>query len=509
VTAEDFIYSWRRFLHPGTAAEYSYELWYLINGERFTKQQVEVGDNVEIELPRSNATDTSDRPFAPGEIVKGKLMAIDPADEDNGETAYVVSINGVPRRFQKNSDAGEHYTWLLLDFDSVGVKALDRYTLQVQLKHPVPYFLDLMGFYPTFPVNRRCVESFSNVEWTRPENIVSNGPFRLKMRRVRDRIRLVKNETYWDRENVRLDVVDALAVESLTTGLNLYLTNQADWIEYVPGAIVPELLAQDRPDFQPAPYITTYYYRLNITRPPLNNPLVRRALNLATNKRDIVERVTMAGQEPARSLVPPVVENRSGYSPALCEEYNPQKARSLLAEAGFPDGRGFPSITIQYNTNDTHKNVAELIQYQWKEQLGIQVELRGLEWQAYLQNQQTLQYQVSRAGWHGDYPDPNTFLSMWVTDGGNNQTGWSNAEYDELIEKAQHEPDEKRRVAYFRQAEQILMDEMPIIPIYFYVSTSMSKPYVRGYYENFHDLHPLKDLWIDEEAKEQYLSKSE
>jgi oligopeptide transport system substrate-binding protein len=329
------------------------------------------------------------------------------------------------------------------------------------------------------------------------------------VRRVRDRIRLVKSDTYWDRENVRLNVVDALAVESLTTGLNLYLTNQVEWIEYVPGAIVPELLAQKFPDFKPAPFITTYYYRLNITRPPLNNVLVRRALNLATNKRDIVERVTMAGQEPARSLVPPVVEQRSGYKPALCEEYDPEKARALLAEAGFPNGRGFPPITIQYNTNDTHKHVAELIQYQWKEQLGIQVELRGLEWQAYLQNQQTLQYQVSRAGWHGDYPDPNTFLNMWVTGGGNNQTGWSNAQYDALIQQAQNEPEDKRRVEYFRQAEQILMDELPIIPIYFYLSTSMSKPYVRGYYENFHDLHPLKDIWIDEEAKARYLSKSE
>ncbi|MEX2141735.1 MAG: peptide ABC transporter substrate-binding protein [Pirellulales bacterium] len=513
VTAQDFIYSWRRFLHPAMAAEYSYELWYLVNAERFTKQELDVGDNVEIELPKNDAAPKENRrPFAPGEIVKGQLTAVEPADGSDqaaAEKTYVVEVNGQSRRFQQGGNDGEDYAWLLLDFDSVGLTALDSHTLEVQLKHPVPYFLDLVGFYPLFPVNRRCVESYSNVEWTRPENIVTNGPFKLQMRRVRDRIRLVKNETYWDRENVRLNVVDALAADSVTTGLNLYLTNQADWIEFVPGPLAPELLRQNRPDFQPEPFITTEYYRLNVTRPPLDNVLVRRALNLALNKRDIVERVTMAGQQPARSLVPPVVQKRSGYIPAQCEDFDPEKGRALLAEAGYPGGRGLPPITIQHNTNDIHKAVAELLQYQWKRHLGIQVELRGLEWQAYLQNQQTMQYQVSRAGWTGDYPDPNTYLTMWVTDGGNNQTGWSNAQYDELVQKAQHEPDEQQRLEYFRQAEQILMDELPIIPTYFYVSTSMSKPYVRGYYQNFHDIHPLKDIWIDEDAKAQYLGKSE
>jgi oligopeptide transport system substrate-binding protein len=415
-----------------------------------------------------------------------------------------VDVDGRRRRFHQGGTDGEDYTWILHDFETVGVKALDERTLEVTLRHPVPYFLDLMGFYPFSPVNRRCVEAHPNQEWTRPENIVGNGAFKLHTRRVRDRIRLLKSDTYWDRDNVRLDVVDALAVESHTTGLNLYLTGEVDWIEYVPNAVVRDLIAQKRPDFQPAPFITTYYYRLNVTRPPLDNVLVRRALNLATNKRDIVERVTMAGQQPARSLVPPVVEERSGYRAPECEPFNPEKARALLAEAGFPGGAGMPPITIQFNTNDTHKAVAELIQYQWKRQLGIEVELRGMEWNAYQEAQVTLQYQVSRAAWVGDYPDPNTFLNMWITGGGNNQTGWGNARYDELIKLAQNEPDEAQRNQYYHQAEQLLLDEMPVLPIYFYVSTSMVKPYVRGYYTNFHDVHPLKYLWIDEEAKADY-----
>jgi oligopeptide transport system substrate-binding protein len=519
VTAADFVYSWRRFLHPGTASEYSYEGWYLINAERFTKQEFEVGDRVEIELPVTDENRDPKRPGAPGKIVKGELLDIRTArgrpatDHDRAESRdeliYTVAIDGSERRFHKGGAEGQDYTWLLPDFDAVGVKALDERTLEVTLRHPVPYFLDLMGFYPFSPVNRRCVESYPNQEWTRPENIVSNGPFELHTRRVRDRIRLVKSDTYWDRDNVRLNIVDALAVESLTTGLNLYLTGVVDWIEYVPNAIVPYLIEQQRPDFHPSPYITTYYYRLNVTRPPLDNVLVRRALNLATNKRDIVERVTLAGQQPARSMVPPVIEQRSGYRSPECEDFDPEKARELLAEAGYPGGRGMPAITIQFNTNDTHKAVAELVQYQWKKNLGINVELRGMEWNAYQEAQVTLNYQVSRAGWVGDYPDPNTFLNIWISGGGNNQTGWGNALYDELIGKAQNEPDEQQRNRYFYEAEQILLEELPVLPIYFYVSTSMSKPYLRGYHTNFRDLHPLKDLWIDEEAKTDYLSKSE
>jgi oligopeptide transport system substrate-binding protein len=273
--------------------------------------------------------------------------------------------------------------------------------------------------------------------------------------------------------------------------------------------VVRDLIAQERPDFQPSPYITTYFYRLNITRPPLDNVLVRRALNLATNKRDIVERVTMAGEQPARSMVPPVVGERAGYVSPQCDDFDPEKARELLSEAGYPGGRGMPPITIQFNTNDTHKAVAELIQYQWKTNLGIDVELRGMEWNAYQEAQVTLQYGVSRAGWVGDYPDPNTFLNLWISGGGNNQTGWGNAQYDELIEKAKNEPDEKQRLRYFYEAERILLGEMPVIPVYFYVSTSMAKPYLRGYHKNARDVHPLKDLWIDGEAKAQYLRKSE
>jgi oligopeptide transport system substrate-binding protein len=418
------------------------------------------------------------------------------------DTVYLVEIDGVKRRFHKGGANGDDYQWLLLNFDTVGVHALDERTLQVRLRHPVPYFLTLCGFYPYCVVNRACIEMYGR-EWTKPQNMVTNGAFRLEARRLRDRIRMVKSENYWDRENVRLNIVDAVAVESLTTALNLYLTGQVDWIEYVPNSVVPELLAQDRPDFQPSPFNTTYFYRLNVTEPPLDDARVRRALAMAINKQDIVDRILKAGQEPARSMVPMVTAERSKYRPALCEEYNVERARELLAEAGYPSGRGFPKLEVQYNTNDIHSAVAELIQSQWQQVLGVRIELKGLEWNVYQANQSSKNYQISRAGWVGDYPDPNTFLKLWISTSGQNQTGWSNTDYDALVAKAQEEPDDEKRAMYFHDAEAILMRELPIIPIYFYVSTSMSKPYVKGYYHNHQDFHPIKYIWIDDEKARQ------
>ncbi len=523
VTAEDFAWAFRRFLHPATAAEYAYEMWYVVGAERYTTGRVEPGAPVEIELLEKlpNAL-----PFASGIIVRGTLVALQPkkgpglicAKHPPGrsgklnlvpfsarEKIHVVEIDGRQRRFQKGATAKEteDYRWLLYDFRSVGIRAIDGRTLEIRLKHPVPYFVNLMGFYPMFPVNRRCVQTHGYPAWTKPAVIVTNGPYRLKFRRIRDRIRLVKSPTYWDRDNVHLKVIDALAVTSYATMLNMYMTGQADWITTVPTEIVPDLLARKQGDFKPAPFLGTYYYLLNTAKPPLGDVRVRRALGLAIDKREIVERITRAGQIPARSLVPAEISNYIDYTPAKCGAYNVEAARRLLAEAGYPGGRGLPKIEILYNTSEAHQAVAELIQSQWKRALGINVRLRNQEWTAYLSSRRQLHYQIARAAWIGDYIDPNTFLDMFVTGGANNQTGWGDSRYDRLVEQAQQEPDTTKRMEYFHRAEQILMDQMPIIPIYFYVTTSMVRPYVKGFYPNIQDVHPLKALRIDRKRKDE------
>ncbi|MFW5692591.1 MAG: peptide ABC transporter substrate-binding protein [Thermoguttaceae bacterium] len=505
VTAHDFTYSLRRFLHPATAAEYGKELWYIENAKRFTVREVAVGDPVEVEL---HEKPDGALPFAPGVLVQGTLLAIDEPEADR--PVFTVEVDGRSDRFQRVEagaapDGVTACRMITYDFDHVGIRALDERTLEIRLDHPVPYFLQLMGFYPFSPVNRRCVETHGYPAWTRPENLVGNGAYRLEFRRVRDRIRLVKSPTYWNRDEVRLETIDALAVKSATTMLNLYMTGEVDWIPTVPTEVVADLLRRD--DFQPAPYLALYYYLVNTERPPLDDPRVRRALAMAVDRREIVEEVTRSGQVPAYSLVPAEISKYLDYTPPEFGRFDPEEARRLLAEAGYPDGSGCPRIEVLYNTSESHKAIAEVIQAQWKRHLGVDVTLSNQEWGAYLTSRRQGRYMVARAGWIGDYVDPNTFLSLFTSDNPQNQSGWSRAEYDRLIQAAQREPDDRRRLELFHAAERIVLDELPMIPIYLYVSQSMVRPYVEGFYRNIQDVHPLWSLGIDEQKREQLRRK--
>ena len=504
VTSRDFMYSFRRFLDPMTGAEYAYQAWYIAGAKRYTygAKGIAPGDPVEVELNAPPDVHDTVR----GEVLLGKLVRIEGDGNPNGESnrrrVFVVNIDGRERRFTAVDDDAwrpqgvEPCRQVLLDFREVGLRAIDARTLEIRLDNPTPYFLDLLAFYPLSPVHRGCLERYGRPDWKKPANIVNNGAFRLSQRRIRDRIRLVKSDTYWDRENVRLNVVDALSIDDRNTGLNLYLTDQCDWTTQPPPNAIRELLAQRPPrnDINPFPQLTTYYYLLNTTRHPLGDVRIRRALSLAMDREEITRVATAAGEEPAYSFVPPHMPH---YERQLCPPRNPEEARQLLAEAGYPGGIGFPKLEIHYNTDQVHQSIAEMARKQWQRELGITVALRNEEWASAQQTQQQMKYLVSRRAWIGDYLDPNTFLDMFVTDGENNLTGFSNTEYDKLIAAAAREPDNEKRMHMFQRAERILMDQMPIIPIYFYVARNLVKPHVRGWYNNLQDSHHLRDIWID------------
>jgi len=500
VTADDFAWSWRRMLHPETGSQYAYQLHYVSGAMQYNLGTLQVGDQVEVELDDRR---DPQQLFPRGTVLKGLLVSRDEDNENftidikplrDGKVDWQAagSEQSFTKLTAKQPGSGTKCHHVLADFGStVGITVEDAATLVVRLENRTPYFPDLVAFYPLYPVNRRCVEEHGTPNWTKPGNIVGNGPFVLQFRRIRDRVRMVKNPKYWNADIVQLDVVDAMAVKSQTTSLNMYMNGQLDWTTTVPNPIIPELRKRD--DFITAPMLTTYFYRINVELPGLDKVLVRRALNMAVDKQEIVEKVTKAGQLPARSYVPPGLP---GFESALCGEFNPEKARKLLVEAGHAGGRGLPKIEILYNTSESHRDIAQVIQQHWKKHLGIDVVLRNLEWATYLDTIHKTDYAVARAGWIGDYADANTFLDMFITDGTNNQTNWSNKKYDGLIEAAKSETDVAARLSLLHQAERILMDEQPIIPIYFYRSINMVHPRIEGFSANIQDVHPLHLLRI-------------
>lgn len=384
----------------------------------------------------------------------------------------------------------------IADFAQVGVRAVDDRTLIVELKDPTPYFLDLCAFATLYPVHRGCIERWGDNHWIKPGKIVSNGPYLLDQWRINDKVRLRKNPRYWNADTVALDIVDILPVGSPATALNLYLTGAADII-WDKGLIPTYLLheARQRPDCHTFAYLGSYFYRFNVTRKPFDDPRVRRALSMAVDRQQIVNKITRAGELPATHFTPPGIP---GYEPPAGPGYDPDAARQLLAEAGYPGGNGFPKFKILFNKGGggsagVNEQIALEIAAMWTKTLGIECATENQEWKVYLNSMSTLDYDVCRSSWIGDYNDPNTFLDMFVTGGGNNRTGWSHARYDDLIRAAGRELDPVKRAALFREAELLLCrDETPIIPIYFYVGVNFFDPNKwEGIHPNVLDVHPI------------------
>jgi oligopeptide transport system substrate-binding protein len=575
--ASDFVYSWRRVLAPETGSGYAYML-HPVRGARALNTFDALARRLEAEtrpalleaLARAQGAALSATAWqqlaahlalhdslqgcadarvralldqAPREVPRGELEALIAALEP--ETARLRAAA---------TDARARFGV------SLGAFATDPRTLIVELEAPTPYFLELTSFHTAFPVPRAVVER-ARGSWFLPENMVNNGPFLLEAWRVNDRIRLRKNPDYWGRDEVKAEAIELYPVENATTALNLFLSGEADWL---PSTYPTELASElrERSDFYTHPGLAVYFYRFNTLRPPLDDPRVRQAINLAIDRQIIVDRVLGLGQPPAVRVVP---DGIPGYEPpATGIRLDIERARQLLADAGFPGGRGFPTLGILYNTQDMHKKIAEVIADQLDRQLGIEVRPYNQEWQSYMASVRAGQYDLARGAWIGDYVDATTFLDLWVTGGGNNQTGFSSPRYDALIRAAadvgrfveqalpaqalhhrpsadqarsilshlkqpqrmlellrRHagsvEPSARRqlldrvRARLLSEAEAILVqDEFPVLPIYFYVNIGMKAARLRGLYtelelpggaraSNLLPLHPLRDLWTTPE----------
>jgi len=390
--------------------------------------------------------------------------------------------------------AEDYQTGKLTDFSKVGCKAIDDRTLQLTLRQPAPFLLLLLSFYPWGPVPVATIEKFGGLDrrgsaWTRPENFVCNGPFVLKEWKPNQRIVVTRSPTYWDRANVKLDEIQFFPIESSDVEERMFRTGQLHITFEVPQSKIPVYRREHPESIHLSPYDGTYFYRFNVKAPPFDNPKVRRALTLAIDRESLTHDVLTGGEQPSYSIVPP---GNAGFVNRYQVEGDLAEARRLLAEAGFPDGKGFPESEVLYNTLEKHKAIGEAIQQMWRKNLGIEVALRNEEWKVYLDTQHSKHYQIQRSGWIADYADPHVFFDMWETTSGNNDTNWSNAEYDALLRSALNAKTTADRYEVYQKMEKILIDELPIMPIYFYTQPRLINPKVKGYYVTPTDNYPWK-----------------
>jgi oligopeptide transport system substrate-binding protein len=419
ITADDFVYSWRRALDPGTGSEYAGILFYLENAEAYHMRQ----------------------------------------SEDPGQ---------------------------------IGVRAIGTHQLEVRLRDPTPFFLDLCAFPTMAVVPRHAIERHGD-RWLLTPPVPVSGAYQLESWRINDRIRLRRNPLYWDAAHTRSEVVDLLPCISASTALSLYETKAVDIVwdkNLVPVDLLDVLL--ERPDFQSYPVLGTYFLRFNVTQPPFDDARVRRAFAMAIDKQRIVTKITRGGEQAASSQTPPGI---GGYRNPEGLPYQPEVARQLLAEAGYRDGVGFPQFQYLFDTTSRlQEQIAVELQVMWQRELGVRPGLRKLEWKTYLVAQGELDYDICRSSWIGDYNDPNTFLDMFMSNNGNNRTGWSDPRYDDLLRQANAQLDPERRHHLLQQAEIILIrDLVPIVPIYFYTGLEYYDPdRIEGIYPNIRAEHPVR-----------------
>lgn len=421
VVAEDFVYSWQRAVDPVTASEYAYQLYYVENA-----QKINEGD----------------------ESVK---------------------------------------------LEDLGIKAVDEHTLEVKLVAPTPFFLELTAFPTLFPVRKDMIEKDPDQWSLNADTYVSNGPFKLDVWKLNDVIRVVKNDEYWNKDSVKVDGIDFYFIEEQNVAMSAFASGELDYNETISNEQIPVLKESD-PGFAIHPYLGTYFYVFNTPQAPFDDARVRKALSLAIDRKSIVENVTLGGQVPATGYVPQGLNLSTGEefrkvadaaSPPYVDpenyEANVEEAKKLLAEAGYPDGEGFPTFEILYNTNESHQAIGEAIQNMWKQALNIDVSLQNEEWAVFLDTRSLGNFEVARHGWIGDYEDPINFLDMWYSTSGNNDCHWDNPEFDKHIDESRLTSG-KERDDHMLAAEKLMMDEAVVAPIYYYTKPAQMNPALKDSY---------------------------
>lgn len=386
----------------------------------------------------------------------------------------------------------------LIDFSQVGVRAPDDLTVEIALERPTPYLASAATLPAWFPVHQASIEKLGRfddraVPWTRPGNMVCSGPFLLKEWSPGNRIVVERNPRYWDAPRVRLRRMVFYPIENASTQEAAFRAGQLHLTSDVPLSKIAAYRRDDPAVLRIDPFLDTAFMRFNVKRAPFNDRRVRQALARALDRTALVRDVTLGGQQPAHCLTPP---NTAGYTARAGIPDDFAAARQLLAEAGYPGGRGFPKVEIQFATLELNQRLLEAIQQMWHRELGIAVTLANKEQRVWLNDERQLNYDISYAHWIGDYVDPSTFLELFTSDGGNNSTGWANAGYDRLVAAAGAEQDQPARYELYQQAEALLLDEAPIAPLFFGTRVFLCHPAVRNWRPALLGIHQYKDVYL-------------
>lgn len=445
VRANDYVFAWRRMLEqPG---EYTYLFYYLKNAKAYEDA------------------------FAAGGTANSRSV---PAAESARSTSR-------------------------LSFDDVGVTAINPLTLRVTLHDPCGFFLDLVSFTPFYPMNERSMEPFREVnnghvsykpEFTKPQNVVTNGPFFLKRWDFKRDLWLEKSPTYWDRDHVPLKSIEMVINDDPLSDLLMYESGSVDWVTNVNNDFCAELRARGRKDVIISPGFGTYFLDLNcapavagmIANNPLADVRVRQAIDMAINKQQICDTILLGlGEKPASTYIPPGIFR--GYESAPGFVFDPARARKLLAEAGYPDGANFPTIPLLFPSSvSTTRDLVQNLKNQLQANLNINIDLQSLEGRIYSTRIHDKQYLMGVNDWIGDYGDPSTFTDKYLSTSINNPSNWNEPKYDQICAQAAHEADDGKRMALLEQAEELINREIPIVPLFFMINTDLCRPYVHMHF---------------------------
>lgn len=441
---------------------------------------------------RDNAKWSNGDPVTAHDFVNSWLRGLMPGLGNETVTSLFVFKN-----------AEKYYRKEITDLSLVGFKALDDHHLKIELENPTPYFLQLLDYIALFPVHTANIKKFGELDdaanpWSKVGNFVGNGAFTLKDWVPGRSLNVEKNPYYWDKDNVRLNEIHFMPIEQLLVEERMFKARHLHRTEWMPYSKMPVYRARNDPEYNHYPYFSTYFYVFNVTKPPFDDVRIRKALAYAVDRKTLVESVTNGVQSATGALTPP---NTLGYTSRSQILFDAEKARQLLANAGYPNGKNFPTVELSYNNNEDHRKIAEAIQQMWRKYLNINVKLKNQEWKVYLHEVKSLNHNIARMGWVGDYIDPNTFLGVFTSDSGDNKTGWKNKQYDDLLKMAATINNKEDRFETLQQAETILLDEVPLIPLYNYTTNNLVSTQLKGYHQNILDYYSYKHLYLESNNK--------